>query len=75
MGVGGTFDILSGQVRRAPTWMQICGMEWFFRLCMEPRRLWRRYVVGNSFFIWLVLMQTAGQLFDVNRKLKVKAVR
>ena len=75
MGVGGTFDILSGQVRRAPIWMQICGMEWFFRLCMEPRRLWRRYVVGNSFFIWLVLMQTAGQLFDVNRKLKVKAVR
>jgi N-acetylglucosaminyldiphosphoundecaprenol N-acetyl-beta-D-mannosaminyltransferase len=75
MGVGGTFDILSGQVPRAPGWMQICGLEWFFRLCVEPRRLWLRYVVGNSYFLWVVLMQAVEQLFDVNRKLKAKAVR
>jgi N-acetylglucosaminyldiphosphoundecaprenol N-acetyl-beta-D-mannosaminyltransferase len=75
MGVGGTFDILSGQVPRAPLWMQLCGLEWFFRLCVEPRRLWRRYVVGNSYFLWVVLVQAVGQLFVVNRKLKAKAVR
>lgn len=59
MGVGGSFDHLSGAVRRAPKWMQRIGIEWLHRLAQEPRRLWRRYLIGNSAFIWLVLRQRA----------------
>ncbi len=57
MGVGGSFDHLSGQARRAPGWMQRAGLEWLYRLAREPRRLWRRYLIGNTAFIWLVLKQ------------------
>jgi N-acetylglucosaminyldiphosphoundecaprenol N-acetyl-beta-D-mannosaminyltransferase len=57
MGVGGSFDHLSGFARRAPGWMQRMGLEWLYRLLREPRRLWRRYLVGNSAFIWLVIRQ------------------
>jgi N-acetylglucosaminyldiphosphoundecaprenol N-acetyl-beta-D-mannosaminyltransferase len=55
MGVGGSFDVLAGERRRAPRWMRRTGLEWLFRLSQDPRRLARRYVVGNSAFIWLVL--------------------
>jgi N-acetylglucosaminyldiphosphoundecaprenol N-acetyl-beta-D-mannosaminyltransferase len=61
LGVGGSFDHLSGRSRRAPKWMQRAGLEWLFRLLMEPRRLWRRYLVGNSIFIWLVAKQLMGR--------------
>jgi len=44
VGVGAAFDFLSGAKRQAPAWMQRSGLEWLFRLCAEPRRLWRRYV-------------------------------
>jgi N-acetylglucosaminyldiphosphoundecaprenol N-acetyl-beta-D-mannosaminyltransferase len=54
LGVGGSFDHLSGLARRAPRWMQQSGLEWLHRLALEPRRLWRRYLIGNSAFIWLV---------------------
>jgi N-acetylglucosaminyldiphosphoundecaprenol N-acetyl-beta-D-mannosaminyltransferase len=54
LGVGGVLDILAGRARRAPRWMQYCGLEWFYRLIREPRRLWRRYLVGNVKFAWLV---------------------
>ena len=54
MGVGGSFDVLAGYVRRAPHWMQSAGLEWFWRLLMEPRKLWRRYLTTNSEFLWLV---------------------
>ncbi len=47
MGVGGSFDILSGRVNRAPGWMQQSGMEWFFRFLEEPGRLWRRYFLND----------------------------
>ena len=57
MGVGGAFDVLAGVVPRAPYWMQQSGLEWAWRLLLEPRRLWRRYLYGNSRFIWLVLGQ------------------
>jgi N-acetylglucosaminyldiphosphoundecaprenol N-acetyl-beta-D-mannosaminyltransferase len=57
MGVGGSFDHLSGRARRAPRWMQRAGLEWLYRLVREPRRLWRRYLVGNSLFIWLIAKQ------------------
>ena len=52
-GVGGTFDVLAGRVRRAPPWMQRSGLEWSWRLLMEPRRMWRRYLATNSEFLWL----------------------
>jgi len=54
MGVGGAFDVLAGARRRAPRLMQRLGLEWLYRLAQDPRRLARRYVVGNSRFIWLV---------------------
>ena len=54
MGVGGSFDVISGKVKRAPLWMQDVGLEWFYRFLQEPRRMWKRYLVGNSKFIWLV---------------------
>jgi N-acetylglucosaminyldiphosphoundecaprenol N-acetyl-beta-D-mannosaminyltransferase len=54
MGVGGAFDVLAGEVRRAPCWMQASGLEWAWRLWLEPRRLWKRYLMGNSRFLWLV---------------------
>ena len=57
VGVGGSFDIWAGKTKRAPKWMQKAGLEWFHRLLQEPRRMWRRYLVGNSRFIWLVLKE------------------
>jgi N-acetylglucosaminyldiphosphoundecaprenol N-acetyl-beta-D-mannosaminyltransferase len=50
MGVGGTFDVIAGKVKRAPRWMQRCGLEWLFRVVQEPRRMWRRYLGTNSRF-------------------------
>jgi len=57
MGVGGSFDVVSGKVKRAPIWMQKYGLEWFYRLLQEPRRMWKRYLVGNTKFISLVLKE------------------
>ena len=57
LGVGGSFDHVSGRIARAPRWMQRAGLEWFHRLLREPRRLWKRYLLGNLKFIWLVLKQ------------------
>ncbi len=55
IGVGALFDYLAGRVRRAPHWVQRARGEWLFRLMVEPRRLWRRYVVGNPRFLWRVV--------------------
>lgn len=57
MGVGGSFDVVSGLVKRAPVWMQKWGLEWFYRVIQEPRRMWKRYLFGNSEFIYLVLKE------------------
>ena len=57
MGVGGTFDIIAGITKRAPKWIQNMGMEWFVRLAQEPRRMWKRYLVGNTSFIYLVMRE------------------
>jgi N-acetylglucosaminyldiphosphoundecaprenol N-acetyl-beta-D-mannosaminyltransferase len=57
MGVGGLFDFYSGRIRRAPLWMREIGMEWVYRFIQEPRRMWRRYLVGNAVFLWRVLAQ------------------
>ncbi|MBT0607163.1 WecB/TagA/CpsF family glycosyltransferase [Aequorivita echinoideorum] len=57
MGVGGSFDVVAGKTKRAPKWMQDAGLEWFYRFLQEPRRMWKRYLVGNSKFVWLVLRE------------------
>jgi len=57
MGVGGSFDVVADKVKRAPVWMQKAGLEWFYRFLQEPRRMWKRYLIGNSKFIWLVLKE------------------
>jgi N-acetylglucosaminyldiphosphoundecaprenol N-acetyl-beta-D-mannosaminyltransferase len=53
MGVGGTFDVVAGKVQRAPRWVQRLGCEWVYRLGQEPRRMWKRYLKGNSAFLAL----------------------
>lgn len=57
MGVGGSFDVISGKTKRAPVWMQKSGLEWFYRVAQEPRRLWKRYFLTNSAFIYLVMKE------------------
>jgi N-acetylglucosaminyldiphosphoundecaprenol N-acetyl-beta-D-mannosaminyltransferase len=54
LGVGGAFDVMAGFVPRAPRLMQEAGMEWFWRLAMEPKKLWKRYLVTNSAFLALL---------------------
>lgn len=58
IGVGAAFDFHTGRVRQAPAWMQRHALEWLFRLWVEPRRLWRRYLIYNPLFILLFLAQT-----------------
>jgi len=57
LGVGAAFDLSSGRLRRAPTWMRESGLEWLFRLSVEPRRLWRRYLVTIPSAIWSVSLE------------------
>jgi len=59
-GVGAAFDFHTGRVRQAPAWMQRAGLEWFFRLCMEPRRLAGRYLRNNPAFILHAILQLTG---------------
>lgn len=57
IAVGAAFDFLSGNKREAPGWLRVLGLEWFFRLVSEPRRLWRRYLLGNMGFVRAVVRQ------------------
>jgi N-acetylglucosaminyldiphosphoundecaprenol N-acetyl-beta-D-mannosaminyltransferase len=57
MGVGGSFDVIAGLIKRAPEWMRNSGLEWLYRLVQEPRRMWKRYLIGNSIFIWCVIKE------------------
>ena len=57
MGVGGSFDVISGKIPRAPLWMQKAGLEWLFRVIKEPKRLFKRYFVGNTEFIRAVIKE------------------
>lgn len=57
MGVGGSFDVIAGKVKRAPVWMQKYGLEWFYRFMQEPKRMWKRYLIGNTKFILLVVKE------------------
>ena len=65
MGVGGSFDVVAGFVKRAPLWMQNWGLEWLFRTLQEPRRMWKRYLFGNSWFIYLVFKEKFSQLLKL----------
>jgi N-acetylglucosaminyldiphosphoundecaprenol N-acetyl-beta-D-mannosaminyltransferase len=72
MGVGGSFDVVAGLVKRAPLWMQNSGLEWFFRVIQEPTRLWKRYLVTNSAFIYLILREKFFPPRTLTRKTSVQ---
>lgn len=57
VGIGVSFEFVAGVIKRAPPWMQKTGLEWFWRLMMEPARLWKRYLIDDTKFFWLVLKQ------------------
>jgi N-acetylglucosaminyldiphosphoundecaprenol N-acetyl-beta-D-mannosaminyltransferase len=57
MGVGGSFDVVAGKTSRAPRLLQRTGMEWSWRVIQEPRRMWKRYLVGNSKFMKMVAVE------------------
>lgn len=59
MGVGGSFDVATGRVGRAPAWMQRSGLEWFYRFLQEPRRMFRRYFIDDMAFLWLLIKEAA----------------
>lgn len=61
MGVGGSFDIFAGLTKRAPVWMQNFGLEWFYRIMQEPRRMFMRYFVTNSKFLKMVIKKKWNQ--------------
>jgi N-acetylglucosaminyldiphosphoundecaprenol N-acetyl-beta-D-mannosaminyltransferase len=63
IGVGAAFDFFSGRVKQAPRWMQRSGLEWFYRLCQEPRRLAKRYLKNNPLFA----LKIAGQLSGLKK--------
>ena len=60
LGIGGSFNFVAGRVKRAPRWMQRCGLEWVHRIAQEPGRLWRRYAYGLVKFSWLSLLHLLG---------------
>jgi N-acetylglucosaminyldiphosphoundecaprenol N-acetyl-beta-D-mannosaminyltransferase len=64
MGVGGTFDVVAGKVKRAPVWMQNYGLEWFYRTMQEPGRMWKRYAETNSKFAWLLVKEKLKVIFS-----------
>ncbi len=67
IGVGGLFDFYSGRIPRAPQWLREMGLEWVYRLYQEPRRMWRRYIVGNVTFLYHVALERLrGQTADRN---------
>jgi len=66
VGVGAAFDFLAKVKPQAPSWMRDHGLEWFFRLATEPRRLWKRYLVGNTLFLVLFLKEFLGR--KISRK-------
>jgi len=71
MGVGGSFDVVAGKVRRAPEWMQHAGFEWAWRLGQEPRRMWRRYLFSNA----ALARSVAREIWRTGRSLRVHEVK
>jgi N-acetylglucosaminyldiphosphoundecaprenol N-acetyl-beta-D-mannosaminyltransferase len=62
-GVGGSFDVMAGKVKRAPLLWQRLGIEWLYRVVQEPRRMWKRYLVTNSIFTWMLLSELLRRPF------------
>jgi len=60
IGVGAAFDIHTGRIKDAPTWIKAAGLQWLHRLVQEPRRLWKRYLVNNPIFVLCIALQLAG---------------
>lgn len=60
--IGAVFDFFAGTAKRAPQWWQDHSLEWLYRLCTEPRRMWRRYVIGNPLFLWNILKEKGSLL-------------
>lgn len=67
-GVGAAFDFHTGRVRQAPGWMQRSGLEWFFRVCCEPRRLAKRYFRNNPLFVWRLIKEWLGGRTPIQAK-------
>jgi N-acetylglucosaminyldiphosphoundecaprenol N-acetyl-beta-D-mannosaminyltransferase len=55
--IGAVFDFFAGTAKRAPLWLQNHGLEWLYRLVKEPRRMWRRYLIGNVLFLWYMAVE------------------
>lgn len=64
LGLGQAFQVYAGMVKRSPKWMQDYSLEWVYRLLLEPKRLWKRYLVTNSHFLWLTLRHFVSRLFQ-----------
>ena len=62
--IGAVFDFYAGTVKRAPNWMISAGMEWFYRLVKEPKRMWRRYIIGNTLFIKHILNEKLINIYN-----------
>ena len=69
--IGAVFDFYAGTVKSAPELVIAIGMEWFFRLIEEPRRMWRRYILGNLEFIWLIIKEKYFNASEIPCKRKV----
>jgi len=74
IGVGAAFDFLAGTKKQAPAFIQKSGFEWLFRLCCEPKRLWRRYLINNSIFLILLLKELICSVFTHPNSLSSKAI-
>jgi N-acetylglucosaminyldiphosphoundecaprenol N-acetyl-beta-D-mannosaminyltransferase len=72
IGVGGSFDVLSGARSRAPAWVQEVGLEWFYRLIQEPKRLWKRYLTTNSQFLFELGKQVLFNQFEAPKPLSAE---
>lgn len=57
--IGAVFDFFAGTTKRAPLWWQEHSLEWLYRLIIEPRRMWRRYIIGNALFLWNIIKEKA----------------
>lgn len=73
IGVGGLFDFYSNKIKRAPFWVRQLGMEWIYRLKQEPKRMWKRYIIGNPLFLLRAWQETT--LFRRSQAIKVKEAK
>ena len=74
--IGAVFDFFAGTVQRAPQWWQRNGLEWAYRLLKEPKRMWRRYIIGNVLFLWNILKEKKWNDYGslINREYFMKKI-